>query len=251
MPNITQFALDANRLTVVFILSIVLLGVTLFLDFPRQEDPPIVIREVVVTAFFPGMDSRDIEELVTRELETELRTLPELDNIWSSSMNGVAIVQAETRDEFDDLDITEKDRSDYSKLIEKLEEDERGILALEENLYVVDVRNVGGLVSPVILEVQYEDGTFEELRIPAEIWRKNTDTVSKLIMTSKTIERIVLDPHLELADVDLANNTWPPEPVEENLRLRKWSRSSKNPMQAARDAQKKAEEAAASPEGTE
>ncbi|MGI9329387.1 MAG: efflux RND transporter permease subunit [Gammaproteobacteria bacterium] len=105
MSSITRFALDANRLTVVFILTIIVLGVSLFMDFPRQEDPPIVIREVVVTAFFPGMDAADIEELLTRELETELRTLPELDNIWSDSMNGVAILQAETRDEFDDLDL--------------------------------------------------------------------------------------------------------------------------------------------------
>ena len=105
MSSITRFALDANRLTIVFILTVILIGVSLFLDFPRQEDPPIVIRQVVVTAFFPGMDAVDIEELVTRRLETELRTLPELDNIWSDSMNGMAIIQAETRDEFDDLDL--------------------------------------------------------------------------------------------------------------------------------------------------
>ncbi len=103
--SITQFALDANRLTMVFIATAILLGISLFLDFPRQEDPPIVIREVVVTAFFPGMDVEDMEDLVTRELEAELRTLPELDNIWSDSKNGIAIIQAETRDEFDDLDL--------------------------------------------------------------------------------------------------------------------------------------------------
>ncbi|UCG73653.1 MAG: efflux RND transporter permease subunit [Chromatiales bacterium] len=105
MSFITRFALDVNRLTVVFILTVIILGVSLFLDFPRQEDPPIVIREVVVTAFFPGMDSADVEELIARDLEAELRSLPELDDIWSDSMNGVAVLQAETRDEFDDLDL--------------------------------------------------------------------------------------------------------------------------------------------------
>ena len=105
MDSITRFSLDVNRLTAVFILLVVTVGISLFLEFPRQEDPPIVIREVVVTAFFPGMDSADIEQLVTRVLEAEMRTLPELDNIWSDSMNGVAVLQAETRDEFDDLDL--------------------------------------------------------------------------------------------------------------------------------------------------
>ncbi len=105
MSFITQFSLDSNRLTVVFIASVIIIGLVQFFDFPRQEDPPIVIREVVVTAFFPGMEPADMEELVTRRLEAELRSLPELDDIWSDSKQGVSIIHAETRDEFDDLDL--------------------------------------------------------------------------------------------------------------------------------------------------
>jgi len=105
MYFITRFSLDTRKVTIVFIAAVVVIGLTLFLDFPRQEDPPIRIREVVVTAFFPGMEAPDIEELVTRRLEAQLRTLPELDNIWSDSKNGLAIIHAETRDEFDDLDL--------------------------------------------------------------------------------------------------------------------------------------------------
>ena len=39
------------------------------------------------------------------------------------------------------------------------------------NFYVVELSNIGGLVMPVILQIDYADGTSEELRIPAEIWR--------------------------------------------------------------------------------
>ncbi|MHC4511823.1 MAG: efflux RND transporter permease subunit, partial [Planctomycetota bacterium] len=67
--------------------------------------PPIVIREIVVTAFFPGMKPADIEELVTRKLEAQIRTLPEIDEIWSDSKTGMSIIHAETRDEYDDLDL--------------------------------------------------------------------------------------------------------------------------------------------------
>jgi multidrug efflux pump subunit AcrB len=105
MSFITRFSLDTNRLTVVFIASVIIIGLIQFFDFPRQEDPPITIREVVVTAFFPGMEPADMEELVTRRLEAELRSLPELDDIWSDSKQGVTIIHAETRDEFDDLDL--------------------------------------------------------------------------------------------------------------------------------------------------
>jgi multidrug efflux pump subunit AcrB len=105
MSSITRFSLDAQRMTIVFIATIIIFGLIQFFDFPRQEDPPITIREVVVTAFFPGMAPEDMEELVTRQLEAELRSLPELDDIWSDSRNGVAVIHAETRDEFDDLDL--------------------------------------------------------------------------------------------------------------------------------------------------
>ncbi len=104
MSFITRFALDNTRLTIVFIVAVLLLGLNQFFHFPRQEDPPIVIREIVVTAFYPGMKPADMEELVTRKLETQIRTLPEIDDIWSDSKSGVSVIHAETRDEYDDLD---------------------------------------------------------------------------------------------------------------------------------------------------
>ena len=105
MSFITRFSLDTSRLTMVFIATVIIFGLSQFLTFPRQEDPPIVIREIVVSAFFPGMKPADIEELVTRKLEAQIRTLPEIDDIWSDSKTGVSVIHAETRDEFDNLDL--------------------------------------------------------------------------------------------------------------------------------------------------
>jgi multidrug efflux pump subunit AcrB len=105
MSFITRFSLDTPRLTMIFIATVIIFGLSQFFTFPRQEDPPIVIREIVVTAFFPGMKPADIEELVTRQLEAQIRTLPEIDDIWSDSKTGMSIIHAETRDEFDNLDL--------------------------------------------------------------------------------------------------------------------------------------------------
>jgi multidrug efflux pump subunit AcrB len=104
MSAITRFSLGTSRLTMVIIATIVIAGLSQFFVFPRQEDPPIVIREIVVIAFFPGMKPADMEELVTRKLEAQMRTLPELDDIWSDSKYGVTVIHAETRDEVEDLD---------------------------------------------------------------------------------------------------------------------------------------------------
>jgi multidrug efflux pump subunit AcrB len=83
----------------------VLFGLKQFFNFPRQEDPPITIREVVVSAIFPGMEPMDVEQLITRKLEAQIRTLPEMDDIWSDSKTGIAVIHADTRDEYDDLDL--------------------------------------------------------------------------------------------------------------------------------------------------
>jgi multidrug efflux pump len=103
MPNITGFALDRSRVTIAFIALVILSGIGQFFTFPRQEDPPIVIREAVVTAQFPGMPPEQMEDLVTRRIEEQIRTMPEIDEIWSDTKTGETIIHAETRDEYDDL----------------------------------------------------------------------------------------------------------------------------------------------------
>jgi multidrug efflux pump subunit AcrB len=104
MGGITAFSLNTSRVTISFLVLVILAGVVQFLTFPRQEDPPIVIREAVVSAAFPGMVPEQVEDLITRRIEEQIRTMPEIDEITSDSKTGVTIVHATTRDEYNDLD---------------------------------------------------------------------------------------------------------------------------------------------------
>jgi hypothetical protein len=131
---------------------------------------------------------------------------------------------------YDELVVTGRDREEYQKFLSTLTERERELLRAGMNFYVLEFRNVGGLVMPLILRVEYADGTQEELRIPAEIWRYNNALTSKLIMTKKEIAALTLDPHLETADTDLANNSFPRRPVKSRFQLFK-ERTRPNPMQ--------------------
>ncbi len=148
--------------------------------------------------------------------------------------------------DFDELDVTELDQKNYKKFLEKLEDDERELLEEKRNFYVIDLSNVGGLVMPVIFDIEFEDGSHEELRIPAEIWRRNNKRVSKLFVTEKTIQSLTLDPHLETADVDLENNHWPRKIIKSRFKLFK-EKEKKNDMQKANgeeDEEEDGEEAA-------
>ena len=104
MSWITSFAINTSRLTITAIVGIVLVGIYLFVQFPRLEDPPIVIREAVITAAFPGMEPPQVEDLITRRIEEEIRTMPEIDEITSDSKTGVSIIHAVLRDEYEDLE---------------------------------------------------------------------------------------------------------------------------------------------------
>lgn len=111
--------------------------------------------------------------------------------------------------DFDQYKVTDKDRKDYEAFLASLDDKEKSLLNGNYYFYVVDLKNVGGLVMPVIFKVEYADGSSEEIRIPAEIWRYNNFNVSKLIITKKEAKAIVLDPNLETADADLTNNFFP------------------------------------------
>jgi hypothetical protein len=100
-----------------------------------------------------------------------------------------------------------------------LTEREKQLLNANNYFYVVDLKNIGGLVMPLIFKVEYMDGTSEEIRIPAEIWRYNNFEVSKLIITKKEAKAIVLDPNLETADTDLNNNFFPRRVVPSRFKV--------------------------------
>ncbi len=131
---------------------------------------------------------------------------------------------------YDEFAVTEKDRDEYKKFLATLEEDEKKLLESGENFYLLDLKNLGGLVMPVILQIDYADGSKDEIRVPAEIWRRNNSSISKLIITPKEIKQVVLDPHLETADTDISNNYFPRRPLKRQFELFK-DKKPTNPMQ--------------------
>jgi len=137
---------------------------------------------------------------------------------------------------YDDLVVTTRDREEYQKFFSTLTNREKELLQPGMNFYLVDFKNIGGLVMPIILRVDYRDGSSEELRIPAEIWRYDNFSVSKLIITRKEIAALTLDPHLETADTDLSNNSFPRRPVKSRVPLFRNTPEPPNPMQQEKKA---------------
>ncbi len=112
-------------------------------------------------------------------------------------------------DTFEPLTITDTDPRYYREFMNRQNDDDIRKQYEGKNIYEVSFKNEGGLVMPLIVEFTYADGSTETQQIPAEIWRKNENSASKVFVTGKEVVSIKLDPQNELADVDLADNVFP------------------------------------------
>lgn len=106
-----------------------------------------------------------------------------------------------------------KDKKAYKEFYNSLPDEAKHYYDKTDNLYYeIDFRNIGGLVMPIILKFDYEDGTSEIRRIPVEIWRYDNINTTKTFPVNKKVKRIVLDPFLETADTNTYNNIWSDNP---------------------------------------
>ena len=134
-------------------------------------------------------------------------------------------------DENDEFTVTNKERNAYNSFLEGLEDWEREVLdkavSEERNYYLVEFANKGGLVMPIILDVEYADGAAEQIRYPAEIWRKSPAMVKKLLVTEREIVSLTIDSGMETADADIENNFYPRRLVPSRIESFKSSSSSR------------------------
>lgn len=142
--------------------------------------------------------------------------------------------------ENDDHIVTEQQRKAYQGKLAGLKGWEKELLKFGHELYFIDFENEGGLVMPLVLKVDYEDGTSEDVRIGAEIWRSNAKEVTKLLVRKKKIKSVTLDPYHELADSDHSNNMWPAKMATSRVELFK-RRAPRNLMKEAMQGKKAAE----------
>jgi hypothetical protein len=135
---------------------------------------------------------------------------------------------------YDPFKATTKEIKKYEKFKEDLNDDEKEILKQNQHFYELKFSNIGGLVMPIILDFTFSDNTNKVVKIPAEIWKKNSSEVTKVFAFEKEVKQIELDPFMETADTDRSNNFWPHKMEPSKFELYKYknrrSRPSDNPM---------------------
>jgi len=111
-------------------------------------------------------------------------------------------------DGIDEFDVTAGQRRRAKKAVAELTPEEQAARAVKDSFYRFRFRNIGGLVMPIILKMNFADGKSEIVRIPAEIWRHDPKAVTWQYVTTRTLVGAEIDPLWETADADRSNNIY-------------------------------------------
>ncbi|MDP7070674.1 MAG: M1 family metallopeptidase [Phycisphaerales bacterium] len=133
---------------------------------------------------------------------------------------------------FDEHDVTPADVRAHAKLLAELEPEQQALLETRRRFHVVHFTTNGGLVMPLPLRITYDDGSIEDIMLPADLWRADQHRASKMLVRDHDIAHIELDPNDELADVDRSDNRYPPEIPGRRFPVH-WDDERTNPMRLA------------------
>ncbi|MDP6986803.1 MAG: M1 family metallopeptidase [Phycisphaerales bacterium] len=143
---------------------------------------------------------------------------------------------------FESHDVTPADERSWQKLLGELDEDDRSLLETDALFHIIRFNSNGGLVMPLPLRLVYEDGTIEDIMLPADLWRSDHRRAAKMLIRDKAIDHVLLDPNDELADVDRSDNRYPPKIEGSRFGLNP-ERKKSNPMRDAANEAKRTQTA--------
>ena len=97
--NLAEFSIDKNRITLMVLFTILLMGFSAYIGLSRDSMPPYTVRVASVVSSFPGASPERVELLVTDKVEKTAQELPELKELESTSRTGLSVVNVTLKDE--------------------------------------------------------------------------------------------------------------------------------------------------------
>ena len=160
--NLTQIALENNRVTIVVLLVVALLGLVGYQTMPRDSMPPYTIRVASVVTSFPGAGPERIEALITSKIEEVAQELPELKTVTSESRTGLSVVSVQLKQEVPPEEL----QAVWDRLRRKIETIRSD---LPEGIYGPEVKDDGiGVVYGIAIGLTGDGFTFAELETYAK-----------------------------------------------------------------------------------
>lgn len=93
--SLTGIAIKKSTTVMVMVVFIIIAGLTSYFSLPREATPDVKIPYMIITTVYPGVAPADIENLITRKIEKELKNLKDVKEIASSSSESFSVISVE------------------------------------------------------------------------------------------------------------------------------------------------------------
>jgi len=188
--GLTSLAVDNGISVFLLTFMILLFGIQSYQTIPKEQFPEVDFPTVYINTPYPGNSAVDIENLVTRPLETELQSVDDVEEINSTSIQDFSVITIEFSTETDIDEAVRRIKDAVDKAKPELPND------LPSDPTILDI-NLSEI--PIVVVNVAGDYTNDELRDYAEYLQDEIEEVNE-------INRVELQGALERevkVDVDL------------------------------------------------
>lgn len=171
--NIIDSVMHYNSIMLLLMVVLIGFGVFALINMPKNEFPSFTIRQGVVAAVYPGATSTEVEEQVTKPLETFLWSFKEIkkDKTRSQTKDGMAYIFVELND-----DVTNKDEF-WSKFKIKLQQFK---MSLPQGVLALIANDDFGDTSAMLITLESKTKSYRELHEYMNTLKDNLRTIPEL-----------------------------------------------------------------------
>ncbi len=166
-------SLAINNRTSVIILTfiIVIMGILSYSSMPKENFPEVVVPTIYVGTPYPGNSPVDIENLVTRPIEKEIKGISGLDNVSSTSIQDYSTVIVEFTP---DVDIS-RALQDVKDAVDQAKSELPNDLDQEPNVFEVNLSDL-----PIMFVNISGEYSLNELKQYAEYLQDEIESLSEI-----------------------------------------------------------------------
>jgi multidrug efflux pump len=169
--KLTSFAVDNGISIFVMMFMILVFGIKAYNDMPKEQFPEVSFPTVFVNTPYFGNSAMEIENLVTRPIEKEIKTITGLKNVKSTSLQDFSVITAEFETY---VDITEAVRK-VKDAVDKAKADLPDDLTQDPDVFDVNLSELP--IMTINISGKY---TNDELRSFAEYLQDEVETVDEI-----------------------------------------------------------------------
>lgn len=188
----SSWAIDNKRAVYVLIFLITLLGFSSYNSLPKENFPDITIPKIYIQTEYDGQSPENIETLVTRQLEKQLKSLKGLKKVTSNTQQNISIITAEFN-----TDVKIRDaKQDVKDAVDKAKQD---LPQNDNNLKESTVSDINVADQPILYINLSGDYDLKKLKEYADNLKDDIEGMKEI---SQVVEVGALKPNIQI-NVDI------------------------------------------------